>query len=133
LGKALAVKVAEVQNMARHVLRNALVLWLSGQHLNRPCKSGEATKATSKQKWPTLRNVWIRYSVIVVHERVVRHYWPGSTVTTRRDTTLKSSTNECRDNRSFFFMSWFSYIIYLVLKMGNLRFALFALGMDILA
>jgi hypothetical protein len=26
LGKAVAVKVAEVQNMARHVLRNALVL-----------------------------------------------------------------------------------------------------------
>jgi hypothetical protein len=62
LGKAVAVKVAEVQNMARHVLRNALVLWLSGQHLNRPCKSGEATKATGKQKWPTLRNVGIRYS-----------------------------------------------------------------------
>jgi hypothetical protein len=60
LGKALAVKVAEVQNMARHVLRNALVLWLSGQHLNR---SGEATKATGKQKWPTLRNVGIRYSI----------------------------------------------------------------------
>jgi hypothetical protein len=36
LGKAVVVKVAEVQNMARHVLiiRNALVLWLSGQHLN---------------------------------------------------------------------------------------------------
>jgi predicted amino acid racemase len=31
LGKAAAVKVAEVQNMARHVLRIALVLWLSGQ------------------------------------------------------------------------------------------------------
>jgi hypothetical protein len=45
--------------MARHVLRNALVLWLSGQHLNRPCKSGEAT---GKQKWPTLRNVGICYS-----------------------------------------------------------------------
>jgi hypothetical protein len=59
----VAVKVAEVQNMARHVLRNALVLWLSGQHLNRPCKSGEATKATGKQKWPTLRNVGIRYRV----------------------------------------------------------------------
>jgi nitrogen fixation protein FixH len=61
LGKAVAVKVAEVQNMARHVLRNALVLWLSGQHLNRSCKSGEATKATGKQKWSTLRNVGIRY------------------------------------------------------------------------
>jgi hypothetical protein len=58
----VAVKVAEVQNMARHVLRNALVLWLSGQHLNRPCKSGEATKVPGKQKWPTLRNVGIRYS-----------------------------------------------------------------------
>jgi hypothetical protein len=46
----------------RLVLRNALVLWLSGQPLNRPCKSGEATKATGKQKWPTLRNVGIRYS-----------------------------------------------------------------------
>jgi hypothetical protein len=57
----VAVKVAEVQNMARHVLRNELVLWLPGQHLNRPCKSGEATKATGKQKWPTLRNVGIRY------------------------------------------------------------------------
>jgi hypothetical protein len=30
LGKAVVIKVAEVQNMARHVLRNALVLWLSG-------------------------------------------------------------------------------------------------------
>jgi hypothetical protein len=28
-GSALAVKVTEVQNMARHVLRNALVLWVS--------------------------------------------------------------------------------------------------------
>jgi hypothetical protein len=44
LGKAVAVKVAEVQNMARLVLRIALVLWLSGQHLNRRCNSGEATK-----------------------------------------------------------------------------------------
>jgi hypothetical protein len=70
LGKALAVKVAEVQNMARHVLRNALVLWLSGQHLNRPGKSGEATKATGKQKWPTLRNVGIRYSCIEERQRV---------------------------------------------------------------
>jgi hypothetical protein len=55
----VAVKVAEVQNMARRVLGNALVLWLSGQHLNQLCKSGEATKATGKQKWPTLRNVGI--------------------------------------------------------------------------
>jgi hypothetical protein len=44
LGKAVAVKVAEVQNMARHVLRIALALCLSGQHLNRPCSSGEATQ-----------------------------------------------------------------------------------------
>jgi hypothetical protein len=65
----VAVKVAEVQSMARHVLRNALVLWLSGQHLNRPCKSGEATKATGKQKWPTLRNVGIRYRA---HEELGR-------------------------------------------------------------
>jgi hypothetical protein len=36
----VAVKVAEVQNMARHVLKNALVLWLSGQHLNRPVQLG---------------------------------------------------------------------------------------------
>jgi hypothetical protein len=71
LGKALAVKVAEVQNMARHVLRNALVLWLSGQHLNRPCKSDEATKATGKQKWPTLRNVGIRYSRAWPRRRVL--------------------------------------------------------------
>jgi hypothetical protein len=71
LGKALAVKVAEVQSMARHVLRNALVLWLSGQHLNRPCKSGEATKATGKQKWPTLRNVGIRYRINPTLKRVV--------------------------------------------------------------
>jgi hypothetical protein len=47
--------------MVRHVLRNALVLWLSGQHLNRLCKSGEASKATGKQKWPTFRNVGILY------------------------------------------------------------------------
>jgi hypothetical protein len=67
----VAVKVAEVQNMARHVLRNALVLWLSGQHLNRLCKSGEATKATGKQKWPTLRNVGIRYRHPSCEERVV--------------------------------------------------------------
>jgi hypothetical protein len=50
LGKAVAVKVAEVQNMARHVLRNALVLWLSRQRLSRPCNSGEATEATGKPK-----------------------------------------------------------------------------------
>jgi hypothetical protein len=54
-------------------LRNALVLWLSGQHLNRPCKSGEATKATGKQKWPTLRNVGIRYSGIQLYTR--GHAW----------------------------------------------------------
>jgi hypothetical protein len=36
--------VAETQNMARHALRIALVLWLSGQHLNRLCIWGEATK-----------------------------------------------------------------------------------------
>jgi hypothetical protein len=42
----VAVKVAEVQNMARHALRNALVMWLSGQHLNRPCNLGEATEAS---------------------------------------------------------------------------------------
>jgi hypothetical protein len=56
--------------MARHVLRNALVLWLSGQHLNRSCKSGEAPKATGKQKWPTLRNVGIRYSTAVLRHGV---------------------------------------------------------------
>jgi hypothetical protein len=44
LGKAVALKVAEGQNMARHVLRIALVLWLSGQHSNGPCNSGEPTK-----------------------------------------------------------------------------------------
>jgi hypothetical protein len=43
-GKESGSKGAEVQNMGRHVLRIALVLWLSGQHLNRPCSSGEATK-----------------------------------------------------------------------------------------
>jgi hypothetical protein len=43
LGKAVAVKDPEVQIMARHVIRIALVLCLSGQHLNRPCNSGEAT------------------------------------------------------------------------------------------
>jgi hypothetical protein len=32
----VAVKVIEVQNMARHVLRIALVLWLSGQHSSPP-------------------------------------------------------------------------------------------------
>jgi hypothetical protein len=61
LGKAVAVKVAEVQKMARHVLRNTLVLWLSWQQLNQPCKSGEATTATGKPKWTTLRNVGVRY------------------------------------------------------------------------
>jgi hypothetical protein len=66
----VAVKVAEVQNMARHVLRNALVLWLPGQHLNRSCKSGEATKATGKQKWPTLRNVGIGYRLAAPLQRV---------------------------------------------------------------
>jgi hypothetical protein len=53
---ALAVKVAEVQNMARHVLRNALVLWLSGQHLNRPCKSGEATKLREGNRQAEMAN-----------------------------------------------------------------------------
>jgi hypothetical protein len=52
LGKAVAVKVEEVQNMARHVLMIALLLWLSGHHLNKPCNSGEATKSTGKPKWP---------------------------------------------------------------------------------
>jgi hypothetical protein len=32
LGKEVAVKVAEVLNMVKHVLRFALVLWLSGHH-----------------------------------------------------------------------------------------------------
>jgi hypothetical protein len=32
--------VAEVQNIARQILSIALVPWLSGQHLNRPCSSG---------------------------------------------------------------------------------------------
>jgi hypothetical protein len=62
LNIGLKVNVAEVQNMARHAQRNALELWLSVQHLNRPCNSGEATKATGKLKWPTPRNVGIRYS-----------------------------------------------------------------------
>jgi hypothetical protein len=42
LGKT--VKVAEVPNMARHVLGIALVLSLSGQHFNRQRDLGEATK-----------------------------------------------------------------------------------------
>jgi hypothetical protein len=41
---AVAVKEAKVQSMARHVLRIALVLWLSGQHWNWPCNLGEPTK-----------------------------------------------------------------------------------------
>jgi hypothetical protein len=49
--------------------KNALVLWLSGQHLNRPCYSGEATKATGNPKWPTLRNVGIRYRKTIVTSR----------------------------------------------------------------
>jgi hypothetical protein len=44
LGKAVAVKVAEGQNMARHVLRNALVLWLSGRH------SGRATRTSRRRQ-----------------------------------------------------------------------------------
>jgi hypothetical protein len=43
-GKGSHGKVAEVQNMARHVLRIALVPWLSGQQMNWPCNLGEATK-----------------------------------------------------------------------------------------
>jgi hypothetical protein len=35
--------------------------------------SGEATKRTCKQKWPTLRNVGIRYSWILLFGRVNRH------------------------------------------------------------
>jgi hypothetical protein len=86
----VAAKVAEVQNMARHVLRNAQVLWLSGQHLNRPCKSGEATKATGKQKWPTLRNVGIRY----------RSRHPNRRVATRCDavTTQLGLRRELHEN-----------------------------------
>jgi hypothetical protein len=56
LGKALAVKVAEVQNMARHVLRIALVLWLSGQHLNRPCKSGKASRGDEGNRQAEMAN-----------------------------------------------------------------------------
>jgi hypothetical protein len=44
LGTAVAVKAADVQNMARHVQRIALVLQLSGKHLSRPGNSSEATK-----------------------------------------------------------------------------------------
>jgi hypothetical protein len=58
LGKAcaVAVKVAEVQNMARHVLRIALVLWLSGQHLNRPCNSGEASRGDEVNRQAEMAN-----------------------------------------------------------------------------
>jgi hypothetical protein len=46
LGTAVAAKVAEVENMASHawpVMCCGSQL-SSGQHLNRPCNSGEATK-----------------------------------------------------------------------------------------
>jgi hypothetical protein len=63
--------------MARPVPRNALVLWLSGQHLNRPCKSGEATKATGKQKWPTLQNVASQLRLgAPKHGHAWEHWWP---------------------------------------------------------
>jgi hypothetical protein len=53
LGKAVAVKVAEVQNMARHVLRNALVLWLSGQHLiGRASRAGRRRQQASRNGQP---------------------------------------------------------------------------------
>jgi hypothetical protein len=35
--------------MARHVLWTALVLWLSGQHLNRSCNTGEAKSAQASR------------------------------------------------------------------------------------
>jgi hypothetical protein len=47
--------------MARDVSRNALVLWRSGKHLNRPCNSSEARKRAGKLNWPTLENVGMRY------------------------------------------------------------------------
>jgi hypothetical protein len=43
-GKGSRSEVAEVQSMARHVLRIALVPWLSGQQMNWLCNLGEATK-----------------------------------------------------------------------------------------
>jgi hypothetical protein len=42
--------------MARHVLRNALVLLLSGQHLNRPCKSGEASRGDEGNRQAEMAN-----------------------------------------------------------------------------
>jgi hypothetical protein len=64
--KAVVVKVAEVQNMARHVLRIARAGAVAVREaLESAVQVGPtkatATKATGKQKCPTLRNVGIRY------------------------------------------------------------------------
>jgi hypothetical protein len=50
LGKAVAVNVAEVQNIVNHVLRIKLVLQLSGQHLNRPFNLGEVNRQSEMAK-----------------------------------------------------------------------------------
>jgi hypothetical protein len=51
----VAVKVAEVQNMARHVLRNALVLWLSGRG-DEGNRQAETTKPTKCRDSLQVRN-----------------------------------------------------------------------------
>jgi hypothetical protein len=42
--------------MARHLLRIALVLWQSGQLLNRPCNSSEATKLREVNRHDEMAN-----------------------------------------------------------------------------
>jgi hypothetical protein len=42
--------------MARHVPRNALVLWLSEQHLNRPCNSREASRGDEGNRQAEMAN-----------------------------------------------------------------------------
>jgi hypothetical protein len=58
LGKALAVKVAEVQNMARHVLRNALAVRAA---LESAVQVGRGNEGNRQAEMANLRNVGIRY------------------------------------------------------------------------
>jgi hypothetical protein len=90
VGKAVAVKVAEVQSIARHVLiiRNALVLWLSRQHLNavqvergdegnRQAEMANPTKCRDSLQWyhgpdsvaPSMHGVYIGYTGVGSNSR----------------------------------------------------------------
>jgi hypothetical protein len=69
----VAAKVAEVQNMARHVLRNALVLWLSGQHLNRQLGRGDEGNRQSEMANPTKCRDSLQVALVAAPRAVPSH------------------------------------------------------------